>query len=160
MTDDPFTHVDAEGEVQMVDVSAKPDVLRQATATGHISLRPETVGAIDDAAVAKGAVLPTARIAAIQAVKHTWSSIPLCHQIPISDVDVAVEPTSDGIAITVTVRTRGPTGCEMEALQGVLTGLATVWDMVKANEKDTDGQYPETRISDVQVTDKQKRPPD
>jgi cyclic pyranopterin phosphate synthase len=78
MTDDPFTHVDAEGEVQMVDVSAKPDVLRQATATGHISLRPETVGAIDDAAVAKGAVLPTARIAAIQAVKHTWSSIPLC----------------------------------------------------------------------------------
>jgi GTP cyclohydrolase subunit MoaC len=160
MTDDRFTHVDTEGEVQMVDVSAKPDVLRQATAEGHITLRPETVTAIDDAAVAKGAVLPTARIAAIQAVKHTWASIPLCHQIPITDVDVTLEPTSDGLSIMVTVATRGPTGCEMEALQGVLTGLAAVWDMVKANEKDSAGQYPTTRISDVRVTDKQKQPRD
>jgi GTP cyclohydrolase subunit MoaC len=160
MTDDPFTHVDAEGEVQMVDVSEKPDVLRRATAEGQIALRPETVAAIEDAAVAKGAVLPTARVAAIAAVKHTWSSIPLCHQIPITDIDVEIEPTSEGVAITVTVGTRGPTGCEMEAIQGVLTGLATVWDMVKANEKDADGQYPATRISGVQVTEKRKQPLD
>jgi cyclic pyranopterin phosphate synthase len=160
MSDHPFTHVDDEGEVQMVDVSGKPEVQRRATAAGQIALRPETVAAIQDATVAKGAVLPTARIAAIGAVKQTWSAIPLCHQIPITDIDVEIAPTAEGVTMTVTVGTRGPTGCEMEAIQGVLTGLATVWDMVKANEKDADGQYPETRISDVRVVDKQKQSPD
>jgi len=160
MTDDPFTHVDSSGDVQMVDVAGKPDVQRRATAEGHITLRTATVTAIEEAAIAKGAVLSTARVAAIGAVKQTWSSIPLCHQIPITDVDVEILPSDDGIGMAVTVGTTGPTGCEMEALQGVLTGLATIWDMVKANEKDAAGQYPATRISNVRVTDKQKRPLD
>ena len=160
MTDEPFTHVDSSGDVRMVDVADKPDVQRRATAEGHIILRADTVTAIEEAAVAKGAVLSTARVAAIGAVKQTWSSIPLCHQIPITDVDVEILPLDDGIRMIVTVGTTGPTGCEMEALQGVLTGLATIWDMVKANEKDAAGQYPATRISDVRVTDKQKRPLD
>ena len=160
MTDERFTHVDSSGDVRMVDVADKPDVQRRATAEGHINLRADTVTAIEEAAVAKGAVLSTARVAAIGAVKQTWSSIPLCHQIPITDVDVEILPLDDGIRMIVTVGTTGPTGCEMEALQGVLTGLATIWDMVKANEKDAAGQYPATRISDVRVTDKQKRPLD
>ena len=155
-----LSHVSADGEVSMVDIGAKEISERRAVAVGEISLTETAIEAVRADRLAKGDVLATARIAATQAAKHTWETIPMCHQIPITDVDVEILPSDDGIGMAVTVGTTGPTGCEMEALQGVLTGLATIWDMVKANEKDAAGQYPATRISNVRVTDKQKRPLD
>ena len=80
----------------------------------------------------------------------------MCHQIPITNVDTEFEVEDDRVVLTVGVETTGKTGCEMEALEGVTTGLNVVWDMVKAAEKDADGQYPETRISDVHVVQKVK----
>ena len=151
-----LTHTDEEGSVQMVDVGAKPDTDRRAVATGTIRLQESTIQAIEADQLGKGDVLATARIGAIQAVKHTWETIPMCHQIPITNVDCAFEVGDDRIELTVAVETTGKTGCEMEALEGVTTGLNVVWDMCKAVEKDDDGQYPETRIQDVQVVNKRK----
>jgi cyclic pyranopterin phosphate synthase len=102
-------------------------------------------------------VLATARIGAVQAVKHTWEAIPMCHQIPVSNVETAFDVREDRIVLRVAVETTGKTGCEMEALEGVTTGLNVVWDMVKAAEKDADGGYPDTRITDVRVLEKEKR---
>ncbi|WP_256301218.1 cyclic pyranopterin monophosphate synthase MoaC [Haloarchaeobius salinus] len=151
-----LTHVDDDGDAQMVDVGAKPDSRRRAVAEGTIRLRESTVDAIRANEVEKGDVLATARIGAIQAVKHTWETIPMCHQIPITNVDTAFEVADDRVRLTVAVETTGKTGCEMEALEGVTTGLNVVWDMVKAAEKDDDGEYPETRIEGVSVVEKTK----
>jgi cyclic pyranopterin phosphate synthase len=153
---DDLTHTDDAGDVQMVDVGAKPDSSRRAVARGEIRLTQETVAAVEADAVEKGDVLATARIGAVQAVKHTWETIPMCHQIPITNVDTEFAVGDDRIGLTVAVETTGKTGCEMEALEGVTTGLNTVWDMVKAAEKDAEGQYPDTRIADVEVVDKRK----
>ena len=153
---DELTHTDESGDVQMVDVGAKPDSSRRAVARGEIRLTPETIAAVEADAVEKGDVLATARIGAVQAAKHTWETIPMCHQIPITNVDTEFAVGDDRIALTVTVETTGKTGCEMEALEGVTTGLNTVWDMVKAAEKDADGGYPDTRIADVEVAEKRK----
>ncbi|MFB6300509.1 MAG: cyclic pyranopterin monophosphate synthase MoaC [Halobacteriales archaeon] len=158
--DEDLTHTTEDGEVQMVDVGSKPDTARRATATGMIRLQPSTIEAIRADAVEKGDVLATARIGAIQAVKHTWETIPMCHQIPITNVDVDYEIGDERVQWTVTVETTGKTGCEMEALEGVTTGLNVIWDMVKAAEKDADGNYPATAIEDVRVIEKQKRPLD
>ncbi|MFB6171365.1 MAG: cyclic pyranopterin monophosphate synthase MoaC [Haloarculaceae archaeon] len=159
MTDgDDLSHVDESGDVQMVDVGDKPDTARRAVAAGEIHLSPATVAAVREDAVEKGDVLATARVGAIQAVKHTWETIPMCHQIPVTNVDVDFDVREDRIDAEVAVETRGKTGCEMEALQGVTTGLDVVWDMVKAVEKDADGQYPTARIENVRVVSKQKRP--
>jgi cyclic pyranopterin phosphate synthase len=151
-----LTHVDEAGDVQMVDVGAKPDSARRAVATGVVQLAPSTVEAIQADDLGKGDVLATARVGAVQAVKHTWESIPMCHQIPVSNVETAFELGDDRVRLTVTVETTGKTGCEMEALEGVTTGLNVVWDMVKAAEKDETGGYPGTRITDVRVLEKQK----
>ena len=155
--DRELTHVDESGDVQMVDVGDKPDTARRAVARGVIHLRESTVEAVRANDVAKGDVLATARVGAVQAVKHTWETIPMCHQIPITNVDTEFDVGEDRIALAVAVETTGKTGCEMEALEGVTTGLNVVWDMVKAVEKDEEGQYPETRISDVRVVGKEKR---
>ena len=160
MTDDDLTHTDEEGKVQMVDVGDKPDTARRAVARGTIRLQPSTVDAVRSNDVAKGDVLATARVGAVQAVKHTWETIPMCHQIPITNVDTDFDVRDDRIVLDVAVETTGKTGCEMEALEGVTTGLNVVWDMVKAAEKDADGQYPGTRIDGVQVVTKEKRPLD
>ena len=149
-----LTHVDDSGAAQMVDVGDKADSKRRAVARGTIHLQPTTVAAIRENDIEKGDVLATARIGAIQAVKHTWETIPMCHQIPITNVDTEFEVDHDRVTLTVGVETHGKTGCEMEALEGVTTGLNVVWDMVKAAEKDADGQYPETRLSDIGVLDK------
>ncbi len=154
-----LTHTGEAGDVQMVDVGDKPDTARRAVARGEISLRESTVAAVRDDEVEKGDVLATARLGAVQAVKHTWETVPLCHQIPITNVETDFELGGDRITLTVAVETTGKTGCEMEALDGVTTGLNTVWDMVKSAEKDADGQYPETRIADVSVVEKTKREP-
>lgn len=161
MSDDPgdaseLTHTTTEGDAQMVDVGAKPDSARRAVARGTIHLQESTVAAIADDGIEKGNVLATARIGAIRAVKHTWETIPLCHQIPITNVETEFTLDDDHVTLTVTVETTGKTGCEMEALQGVTTGLNTVWDMTKAAEKDEDGQYPATEIEGVRVLEKEK----
>jgi cyclic pyranopterin phosphate synthase len=153
---DDLTHTDEAGNVQMVDVGAKPDTARRAVARGTIRLQPTTIDAIRADDVDKGDVLATARVGAIQAVKHTWETIPMCHGIPITNVDTEFVVEDDRVVLTVAVETTGKTGCEMEALEGVTTGLNVVWDMVKAAEKDADGQYPDTRITDVHVVQKLK----
>ena len=154
---DDLTHTDESGDVQMVDVGDKPDTARRAVARGEIRLRPSTVEAVRADDVEKGDVLSTARVGAVQAVKHTWEAIPMCHQIPITNVDTEFDVREDRVILTVAVETTGKTGCEMEALQGVTTGLGVVWDMVKAAEKTEDGQYPDTAVSDVRVVEKEKR---
>jgi len=152
-----LTHTDDEGSVQMVDVGAKPDTSRRAVAVGTIRLQESTVEAIEADRIGKGDVLATARIGAIQAVKHTWETIPMCHQIPITNVDCEFSVDAEQVELTVAVETTGKTGCEMEALQGVTTGLNVVWDMSKSAEKDDNGQYPSTAIEDVHVVEKQKQ---
>ncbi|RBI64690.1 cyclic pyranopterin monophosphate synthase MoaC [halophilic archaeon] len=156
--DEELTHTDESGEVQMVDVGDKPDTARRAVAAGEIRLRPTTVDAIRSNDVKKGDVLATARVGAVQAVKHTWETIPMCHQIPITNVETDFDVRDDRVVLEVAVETTGKTGCEMEALEGVTTGLNVVWDMVKAAEKDDDGQYPDTAIENVRVVEKDKRP--
>jgi cyclic pyranopterin phosphate synthase len=157
MGDDDLTHTDESGAAEMVDVGSKPDTARRAVARGSIHLAPSTVEAVRANDVKKGDVLAVARVGAIQAVKHTWETVPMCHQIPISNVDTEFAVHDARVDLTVAVETTGKTGCEMEALEGVTTGLNVVWDMVKAAEKDEDGEYPGTRITDVEVTRKEKR---
>ena len=154
---DDLTHTDESGNVQMVDVGDKPDTARRAVARGEIRLQSATIAAIRDDEIGKGDVLATARVGAVQAVKHTWETIPMCHQIPITNVETAFDVGDDRVTLTVAVETTGKTGCEMEALEGVTTGLNVVWDMVKAAEKDDDGEYPDTAIRDVRVLEKTKR---
>ena len=150
---DDLTHVE-DGNAQMVDVGDKDDSQRRAVAQGRIDLQPSTVEAIRADGIEKGDVLATARIGAIQAVKHTWETIPMCHQIPITNVETEFDVGEESVELTVAVETIGKTGCEMEALEGVTTGLNVVWDMVKAAEKDDDGEYPATRLGDVEVIEK------
>ena len=156
-TAEELTHTDDDGDVQMVDVGDKPDTARRAVARGEIRLQESTVAAVRADEIGKGDVLATARVGAVQAVKHTWETIPMCHQIPITNVETDFAVGDGSISLSVAVETTGKTGCEMEALEGVTTGLNVVWDMVKSAEKDADGGYPETRISDVEVVEKTKR---
>ena len=152
-----LTHT-ADGDAQMVDVTGKPDSRRRAVARGEIRLRESTVAAVRADEIEKGDVVTTARIAAVRAVKHTWETIPLCHQIPVGDVEADFQLREDRIVLRVTVTTTGQTGCEMEAIQGVTTGLATVLDMVKAAEKTDEGEYPELEIGGIEIVEKEKRP--
>ncbi|QLC34621.1 cyclic pyranopterin monophosphate synthase MoaC [Halarchaeum sp. CBA1220] len=151
-----LTHTTEDGDVQMVDVGAKERTARRAVARGEIRLDESTVEAIRADEIGKGDVLTTARIGAVQAVKHTWETIPMCHQIPITNVDTDFDVRADRVVLDVAVETTGKTGCEMEALEGVTTGLNVVWDMVKAAEKDAEGQYPGTAIEGVEVVSKEK----
>ncbi|MDD1685580.1 cyclic pyranopterin monophosphate synthase MoaC [Methanoregula sp.] len=150
-----FTHIEND-RAQMVDISGKGDVVREAVAAGKIYLRPETLAAIREGTVVKGNVLATARVAATLAVKNTSSLIPMCHPIPISSITVDFTEGDGYIETTVVVKMTGKTGVEMEALTGVSLALLTVWDMVKSAEKDKDGQYPVTRITDIRVIEKKK----
>jgi GTP cyclohydrolase subunit MoaC len=144
--------------VKMVDITEKPDVYREATARGFIRLRRGTVEAITEGRVPKGDVITVAKTAAILAVKRTWEIVPLCHPIPITAVDVDIKTREEGLEVTVTVRSSGKTGVEMEALTGVSVALLTIWDMVKALEKDERGQYPATAIEEIRVVEKLKKP--
>ncbi|MCD1293779.1 cyclic pyranopterin monophosphate synthase MoaC [Methanocella sp. CWC-04] len=153
-----FTHIEGD-KIKMVDVGEKEDVLRIARASGTIKLSSETMALIKSGSVKKGNVLATARVSAIQAVKRTWDMIPLCHQIPVTSINVDFEIGEDIITAIVEVRSLGKTGVEMEALCGVSLALLTIWDMVKAVEKDETGNYPSTRISDIKVISKIKESP-
>jgi cyclic pyranopterin phosphate synthase len=150
-----FTHI-SDGRAQMVDISAKPDMMREAVAQGRISLRPATLAAIREGSVVKGNVLATARVAATLAVKDTPRIIPMCHTIPLGAITVDFTEGDGYIEATVITKSTGKTGVEMEALTGVSAALLTIWDMVKSAEKDENGQYPVTRIENIHVLEKKK----
>jgi cyclic pyranopterin phosphate synthase len=142
--------------IKMIDVSSKEIVHREAEATGRINLRGDTIEKIRAGEIKKGDPLPTAEIACILAVKKTPDILPLCHPIPITSVDSAFQIADDHIEARCRVTADYKTGVEMEALTGVTVALLTIWDMVKYLEKDADGQYPSTVITDVKVTEKRK----
>jgi cyclic pyranopterin monophosphate synthase len=156
MDEKKLTHLTRSG-VHMVEVGDKPKVKRMAIARGQINLQKNTLKLIKKGQVKKGNVLTTAQIAAIQAIKSTPQMIPLCHPLPISGAEVDFKFFSDQIEVIVNVRSTGKTGVEMEALTGVSVALLTIWDMVKSVEKDENGQYPSTRISDIMVLIKEKK---
>ena len=145
-------------KISMVDVTEKPEVTRSATAVGVIQLKAETIKAISEKRMAKGDVLTTAELAAINAVKKTSDMVFLAHPIPITAVKTTLDVDAETatITVTVTVQSLGRTGVEIEALMGVMTALLTVFDMCKYLEKDDAGQYPITRISDIKVLRKRK----
>lgn len=132
-----LTHVDEKGEASMVDVSAKPVQLRQATASGEILMQPATLELIESHQIAKGNVLATARLAGIMAAKRTGDLIPLCHPLPIThcEVNFEVPPERDRVRITASARISAQTGIEMEALTAVSVAALTIYDMCKAVDK-------------------------
>ncbi|MFQ6060479.1 MAG: cyclic pyranopterin monophosphate synthase MoaC [Thermoplasmata archaeon] len=140
----------------MVDISQKKLVPRRAVATGQIVLKKDTVAAIRGGTVKKGDVLTVAKVAALEGVKRTSSLIPLCHPIPITYADIQFDVKEDRVGCRCEVRADYKTGVEMEALAGVSVALLTIWDMVKYLEKDESGQYPYTRITDLEVASKEK----
>ena len=135
---DKLSHFDAEGQAHMVDVSDKPVTDRIATAEAFIQMAPATLALIQEGRAGKGDVLGIARVAGIMASKKTAQLIPLCHPLPITKVtvDLTPDPTLPGVQITATVKTSGQTGVEMEALTAASTAALTVYDMVKAVQKD------------------------
>ena len=141
----------------MVDVTAKPEVYREAKAKGIIKLKPETIQLIRAEKIEKGNTFDVAKVAGILAAKNTSSLIPLCHPLPLTGVEVKLQIVDDSIVeVEATVKTRAQTGVEMEALAATATALLTVWDMTKQYEKDPDGQYPSTSIQDLHVLNKIK----
>jgi cyclic pyranopterin phosphate synthase len=141
----------------MVDVSDKPQILREATATGMIRLKPETVQLIKKEKVAKGDPIFTARIAGILAAKRTSMLIPLCHPLPLTNAKIDARIFGKSmVQVTATVKTNAQTGVEMEALTATAIGLLTIWDMVKQYEKDSAGQYPSTAIENIHIVRKVK----
>lgn len=138
------------------DISGKPAVQRRAVASGRIILKESTVEKVKRKEIQKGDVLVIAEVAALQAVKQTPSLIPHCHQVPVEKISVTFAIRDDCIAMSCEVLAHAKTGVEMEALVGVSMGLCTIWDMVKYLEKDLDGQYPATRITDIKVEKKEK----
>jgi cyclic pyranopterin monophosphate synthase len=132
-----LTHLDRQGQAQMVDVSAKSTTVREAVAIGFVRMRQETMAAIAAGNAPKGDVLGTARIAGIMAAKQTANLIPLCHPLPLQQVAVAIEPDAGlpGYRIQATVRIKAETGVEMEALTAVTVAALTLYDMAKGLEK-------------------------
>ncbi len=143
--------------MSMVDVTPKPEIYREATARGEIKLRAETIRLIKEGKIEKGDPLYTAKIAGILAAKKTSMLIPLCHPIPLTNVNLNIKILNGNtVKIEATVKARAQTGVEMEALMATVTALLTIWDMVKAYEKDLEGQYPHTVIRNVRVVKKVK----
>ena len=132
-----LTHVDDEGRVRMVDVGGKADTERVAVAKGEVAMRPETLRLITEKGMPKGDVLAVAQVAGIMAAKRTPDLIPLCHTLLLTQVDVGfrIDEAASRIEITATVRSRGKTGVEMEALTAVSVAALTIYDMAKAVEK-------------------------
>jgi len=130
-----LTHFDREGRAVMVDVSAKPETARTATARATVLMASETRELIRSGQAKKGDVLGVARLAGIMAAKRTADLIPLCHPLPISSVTVDLTPAPGGIEIEATVRTTGRTGVEMEALTAASVAALTVYDMCKAVDR-------------------------
>jgi len=147
MSEKKLTHLDADGQSHMVDVSDRDVTVRTAQASGHVSLSAEVITMLRDKTVPKGDVLATARIAGIMGAKKTPELIPLCHPISISSVNVDLEIVEDGVKIYSTVTISDRTGVEMEALTAVSIAALTIIDMTKALD-------PGATITNVQVDEK------
>ena len=132
-----LTHFDSSGQAHMVDVGSKSETRRIATATGHISMQPDTFAMLMAGSAKKGDVLGVARLAAIQGTKQTAQLIPLCHPLALTHVGVDFEPEAalHRMHLRVTTETVGRTGVEMEALSGTMAGLLTIYDMLKAVDR-------------------------
>lgn len=139
-----LTHVREDGSAHMVDVTAKQETTRTAVATGTLRTRPDVIEMIFNADLPKGDALPVARVAGIMGAKKTPEIIPLCHPLPLGKITVDFERTEDSVIINASVKTRGVTGVEMEALTAVTTAALTVYDMIKAVDKHAE-------ITDVKV---------
>lgn len=133
-----LTHISANGEAHMVDVSTKQDSQREAKAEGYVEMKTDTLQMIIEGHHHKGDVFATARIAGIQAAKRSWELIPLCHPLLLSKVDVIIQaqPEFNRIRIESCCRLYGKTGVEMEALTAVSVAALTIYDMCKAVQKD------------------------
>jgi cyclic pyranopterin phosphate synthase len=140
----------------MVDVAEKPIIKRSAKASGRLYLKPETINEIRVGKVKKGDPLLIAEIAGMNAAKQTHLLVPHCHQIPLDTVKVDYTVNDDSIDALCTVSAQARTGVEMEALVGVSIALNTILDTVKYIEKDENGQYPSTKITDIRVVFKKK----
>lgn len=143
--------------MSMIDISTKPEVYREAKAKGLIKLKPETLKLIQKRKVEKGDVFSVAKVAGILAAKNTCNLIPLCHPLPLTNVELDLRIVDDGVEAESTVKTKAQTGVEMEALVAVSVALLTVWDMTKQYEKDRFGQYPSTVLENVHVVSKIKK---
>jgi cyclic pyranopterin phosphate synthase len=132
-----LSHLDQRGQAHMVDVSAKPQTERFATAEGRVIMRKETLDLVVEGNALKGDVLGAARLAGIMAAKRTHGLIPLCHPLPITKVEIDINPEHSlpGFLVRATVKVTGQTGVEMEALVAVSIACLTVYDMVKAVER-------------------------
>jgi cyclic pyranopterin phosphate synthase len=146
-----LTHIDPKGEASMVDVSAKPMLLRKAVASGEIRLDRATIKIIQSQTIAKGNVLAAARIAGILAAKKTGELIPLCHPLPLThcEVNFEIPGTRDRIIITASAKIAAQTGVEMEALTAVSVAALTIYDMCKAVDK-------KMRVMNVRLLSKSK----
>ena len=151
MSDPPseLSHVAPTGDVQMVDVGAKPSTRRRAVARGRVRMASETAAALT--ALPKGDALVTAQLAGVMAAKRTADLIPLCHPLALSHVDVRLTVLSDVVEIEASAETTAQTGVEMEALTAVAVAALTVYDMAKAIDK-------EMTIDGVELVEKTKEP--
>jgi cyclic pyranopterin phosphate synthase len=147
-----FSHLTADGKAAMVDVSHKPVVPRHAVAEGFVKLQSATLSAIRKHTISKGEVLAVARIAGIQAAKHTAQLIPLCHPLPLASVSVEFAFARKGIRVTAQAKTTAQTGVEMEALTAAAIACLTIYDMCKAVDSAME-------IGPVRLLLKRKGPP-
>jgi cyclic pyranopterin monophosphate synthase len=141
---------------KQVDISKKPASNRIARASGRIKLKPSTISRIRKGLTEKGDPMSLARVSGIMAAKRTSELLPLCHPLKIESTTIETSLSSSGIEVTATVSATEKTGVEMEALTATTVALLNIWDVVKAYEKDSRGQYPTTRIQDVRVVKKTK----
>ena len=144
-----LSHVDEAGDVRMVDVGAKPVSRRRAVARASVRMAPETAARLAD--LPKGNALVTAQLAGIMAAKRTAELIPLCHQLPLSHVDVTLEVGEAAVEIEAVAETTAQTGVEMEALVAASVAALTVYDMAKAIDKGME-------VTDVRLVEKSKEP--
>jgi len=144
-----LSHFDTEGRAVMVDVSAKPETARTATARARVVMQPETLRTILAGEASKGDVIGVARLAGIMAAKRTAELIPLCHNIEIEQISVDLELTDGGVEIRAAALCSDKTGIEMEALTAVSVAALTIYDMCKAVDKTM-------RIQDLRLLEKTK----
>jgi cyclic pyranopterin phosphate synthase len=144
-----MTHFDSTGRARMVDITDKPVTERMAKARGVIRMKRETLEAIRDGATKKGDVIAVARIAGIMAAKRTSELVPLCHPIPLTDVDLTIEldESIPGARVTASAKTAAQTGVEMEAVVATSVTLITIFDMVKGLDRDL-------MIGEITITEK------
>lgn len=143
--------------IRQVDISRKKPVRREAVAVGRIRLRPSTIRLIRDGSVEKGDPLQLARVAGIIGAKLTPSIMPLCHILKLDKVEITTDLHDDYVEVRAHVVATEKTGVEMEALAAVSTALLNIWDAVKQYEKDENGQYPYTVITEIRVLEKVKQ---